>query len=87
MNNVAANNREHGFDAFDLFFRHGEIIVRERDEVRQLAGSNRPFLPVLTGKPTAALCVEAERLFAGETALVGIHRNPTDRLARDEPVK
>ena len=47
MNNLAANDGENGFDAFDLFLWHGKIIVGERDEIRQLTGDNRAFFSAL----------------------------------------
>src|SRR6266850_208632 len=54
-------------------FRHGKIVVRERDEVGQLTGRNRSFLPGFTGEPTAALRVKPQRFLAIEAVLVGIH--------------
>ena len=48
VNKFSVNNCEHGFDAFDFFFRHGKVIVRECDEVRQLTRSNCALLSALT---------------------------------------
>src|SRR5436190_24375919 len=64
MNDGSTNNGEHGFDALDLLFGDGEVIVRESDKVSQLTRSKRAFLAALAGKPTAALGVESQRLLA-----------------------
>src|SRR5258708_40003844 len=39
VNNGSVDNREHRFDALDLLFGDGEVIVRESDKVGQLTGS------------------------------------------------
>ena len=48
VNNLAADDGKNGFDAFDLFLRHGKIIIGERDQVCQLTGGNCAFLSALT---------------------------------------
>src|SRR5438270_12333304 len=87
MNNLSAHDSENGFNRFDLFLRHGEIVVGERGEIRQLAGSNRAFLSVLTRKPTAALRIEPKRFSATQAVPLGIHRSAADGLAGHQPIE
>ena len=44
MNNLSAHDGENRFDGLDAFFRDGEIIIGECDQVSQLAGGDCAFL-------------------------------------------
>src|SRR6266404_1396884 len=59
MDNLPCNDGEDRFNAFDLFRRRGNVVIRERDQIGQLARGDRPFLPALARKPAAALGVES----------------------------
>src|SRR3989454_7649593 len=58
VNDLTGNDGQDGFDALDVFLRYGEVIVRERDEIRQLAGSDCALLAGFSREPTAALGVK-----------------------------
>ena len=73
VNDLSIDDRKDGLDAFDFLFGDGEVIIRERNEVGQLTGSNRTLRPALAAKPTAALRVAPQCLLAAETILVWIH--------------
>src|SRR5206468_10848384 len=53
VNNFSADDSENRFDGLDLFFRRGEVVLSESDEVRQLTHGNRALLSALARKPTA----------------------------------
>src|SRR5512139_2669947 len=55
MNDAAAYDGENGFDSLDVFFRDAEVVVRERDDIGELAGGNRTLLVALAGEPAAPL--------------------------------
>ena len=58
VNDLSTHDREDGLDTFDFLFGDGEVIIRKRNEVGQLTGSNRTLLPALAAKPTATLSVK-----------------------------
>src|SRR5882672_2477589 len=87
VNDLSTNDGENRFQAFDFCLCHREIIVRECNKVGQLPWSDSTFLAALARKPTAALCIKPQRLFAAEEIFVGIHRDAAERLAGHEPVQ
>jgi hypothetical protein len=48
VNNLPANNRKYGLNAFDAFLRDGKIVVGERNQIGQLSNRNRALLSALT---------------------------------------
>ena len=52
-------------DSWILLFGDREVIVGERNQVGELAGSNCAFLAAFTAKPTAALREESQRFLRG----------------------
>src|SRR5580765_6772285 len=55
VDNLSAHDREYGFDAFDVLFGDGEVVIRKDGEVSELARSKSAFFARLTREPTAAL--------------------------------
>ena len=62
MNDLSAYDSENGFDTFDCFFRHGEVIRGQDREIRKLPLANRAFFVVFAREPGTAERVAAERL-------------------------
>src|SRR5258706_10714275 len=87
MDDFSAHDGEHGFDAFDLLVRNGEVVIRKDGEVSELAWSKGALFAGLTRKPTAALRVKPQGLFATEAIPLGIHRDAADCLAGDQPIE
>src|SRR5947208_12325091 len=70
VNDLSADDSENGFDALDAFLWNGKIIVAQRNEICQLAGSNRSLVTAFVRKPTAALGVKPQRFLAIEAVLI-----------------
>ena len=58
MDDFSVHDSEHGFDAFDVLVRNGEVVIRKDGEVSELAWSKGALFARLTRKPTAALRVK-----------------------------
>src|SRR5882724_1516441 len=58
VDDFSAHDSKHGFDAFDVLVRDGEVVIRKDGEVSELAWSKGAFFAALTRKPTAALRVK-----------------------------
>ena len=58
MDDFSAHDGEHGFDAFDVLVRNGEVVIRKDGEVSELAWSKGAFFAELTREPTATLSVK-----------------------------
>src|SRR5260221_4814306 len=87
MDDFSAHDGEHGFDAFDVLVRNGEVVIRKDGEVSELAWSKDVFFAALARKPTAALRVKPQGFFATEAIPVGIHRDAADCLSGDQPIE
>src|SRR5260221_4691910 len=87
MDDFSADDREYGFDAFDVLVRNGEVVIRKDGEVSELAWSKDAFFAALARKPTAALRVKPQGFFATEAIPVGIHRDAADSLSGDQPIE
>src|SRR6478736_9003676 len=77
VNDLATDDGEHGFDAFDALVRQSEVIVGERGQVGELTDGDHAFLATLAAEPTAALRIESQGFFAAQTIFVRIHRRAT----------
>src|SRR5260221_7704721 len=87
MDDFSAYDGEHGFDAFDVLVRNGEVVIRKDVEVSELAWRKAAFFAALTRKPTAALRVKPQGFFATEAIPVGIQRDAADCLSGDQPIE
>src|SRR6185369_11478671 len=87
VDNLSAYDRKHGFDAFDVLVRNGEVVIRKDGEVSELAWGKGAFFARLTREPTAALRVKPQGLFATEAIPVGIQRGAADCLSGDQPIQ
>src|SRR6266436_1783486 len=87
VDNLSAYDREYGFDAFDVLFGDGKVIIGKHSEVSELAWGKGAFLAGLTREPTAALRVKPQGLFATEAIPLGIHRGAADCLSGDQPIQ
>src|SRR6266436_5415012 len=72
MDNLSAYDRENGFDAFDVLFGDGKVIIRKHSEVSELALRKGALFAYFIREPTAPLCVKAERFFAAQAVPFGI---------------
>src|SRR5262245_3150739 len=70
VDDVAADDLQHGVDALQLLVRHGEEVLVQHDQVRELAGLDGAEIILLAHEPAVAAGVELERLLARD-ALVG----------------
>src|SRR5213075_2030595 len=87
VDNLSADDREYGFDAFDVLIRNSEVVIRKDGEVSELAWGKGALFAGLTREPTAALRVKPQGLFATEAIPVGIQRGAADCLAGDQPIQ
>src|SRR6266699_3679759 len=87
VDNLSAYDREYGFDAFDVLFGDGKVIIGKHSEVSELTWGKGAFFAGLTRKPTAALRVKPQGFLATETIPLGIHRDAADCLSGDQPIK
>ena len=85
VDNLSAYDREYGFDAFNVLFGDGKVIIGKHSEVSELAWGKGAFFAGLTREPTAALRVKPQGFFATEAIPVGIHRDAADCLSSDQP--
>ena len=58
MDDFSTHDGEHGFDAFDLLLRNGEVVIRKDGEVSELAWSKGTFFARLTREPTATFSIK-----------------------------
>src|SRR6266853_3691700 len=87
VDNLAAYDREYGFDAFDVLFGDGKVIIGKHSEVSELAWGKGAFFAGLTREPTAALRVKPQGFFATEAIPFGIQRDAADCLSSDQPIQ
>src|SRR6266478_4104230 len=87
VDNLSAYDREYGFDAFDVLFGDGKVIIGKHSEVSELAWGKGAFFAGLTREPTAALRVKPQGFFATEAIPFGIQRDAADCLASDQPIQ
>jgi hypothetical protein len=69
------HHRQHRLNAFDLLFRHAEIVFRQHHQIGQLTFDQTAFLPA-RWKPRAARRPQLQRDIARQTVVVVIHRQP-----------
>src|SRR6266404_4441213 len=87
VDNLSAYDREYGFDALDVLFGDGKVIIGKHSEVSELSWGKGAFFAGLTRKPTAALRVKPQGFFATEAIPVGIQRDAADCLSSDQPIQ
>src|SRR5439155_9984215 len=87
INDFAADQRQHGFEAFDVFIGDRKVVGREDSQVGELAQSNLAFLAFLGREPCTPDRVEPDRFHGVEPVLFGVKVAPADRVAGAEPVK
>src|SRR6266446_523299 len=87
VDNLSAYDREYGFDALDVLFGDGKVIIGKHSEVSELSWGKGAFFAGLTRKPTAALRVKPQGLFATEAIPVGIQGDAADCLSSDQPIQ
>ncbi len=56
---LAVHHRHYRLDAFDLLFRHAEIVLRQHRHIRQLADLDLAFLALFGGEPWRCACVHS----------------------------
>src|SRR5260370_29329881 len=80
VDNLPADDREYGFDAFDVLVRNSEVVIRKDGEVSELAWGKGALFAGLTREPTAALRVKPQCLFSTEPLPLGIQKDAADCL-------
>jgi len=66
IDNFRVDDHEQGLDLLDLLCRDREEIIRQYDEVRELADLQCPLYPFLRREPGSRLSVETKSLLTAE---------------------